>query len=443
MLGQENWLVEFEELSGPLEPIANRLAGCHPALHKAAGGLEAGGAAEEFVAFGVDEEASFAGVAAEAAVDTVDAVADGGVDGRGADGEIEAGLVVGEEFADESPIGGGAGGAALVAAGISVDVQCQWEVMGGDETVEEVETLDDGFAGAEGIGIGLENDFVEDIHSLANALQQEHAHGIDIEIDRPDDGIVGIKRDRLHVLGWIEGIVGAIAAGGGEFGFEFLAEGSGIEFMGGGGEFGGIDVSSLSGGELEGGPIGGGLGIFETLVKVIATFGGADEEGAALAVSECGANDFEPNLGTEGGALIKDDEVETVATEGFGIVGSTDSDGRAGECLDTELGFGGALGPVEASGGFEALPDDALGLAITGTDIPNIATADLGGVQYFGESEAGFAEAAAGREDAETGGRVEDLELMSAEADDGFVGFTSLHAALHHCLQTRGVRAEV
>ncbi len=377
---------------------------------------------EEFVAFGVDEEAGFAGVAAEAAVDTVDAVADGGVDGRCADGEIVA---------------------ALVAAGISVDVQCQWEVMGGDETVEEVETLDDGFAGAEGIGIGLENDFVEDIDGLANALQQEHAHGIDIEINRPDDGIVGIKGDRLHVLGWIEGIVGAIAGGGGEFGFEFLAEGIGIEFMGGGGEFGGIDVSSLCGGELEGSPIGSGLGIFETLVEMIATFGSADEEGAALAVGEGGANDFEPDLGTEGGALIEDDEIETVAAEGFGIVGSTDSDGRAGECLDTELGFGGALGPVEASGGFEALPDDALGLTITGTDIPNIATADLGGVQYFGEGEAGFAETAAGREDAETGGRVEDLELMIAEADDGFVGLTSLHAALHHCLQTRGIRAGV
>lgn len=127
--------------------------------------------AEEFVAFGVDEEAGFAGVAAEAAVDAVDAVADGGVYGGRADGEIVAGLVVGEEFADESPVGGGSGGAALVATGIAIDVQGEWEVVGGDETVEGVQALDDGFAGAEGIGIGLENDFVEDIHRLANALQ--------------------------------------------------------------------------------------------------------------------------------------------------------------------------------------------------------------------------------------------------------------------------------
>lgn len=59
---------------------------------------------------------------AEAAVDTVDAVADGGVDGGGADGEVEAGLVVREEFADQAPVGGDAGGAALVAARISVYV---------------------------------------------------------------------------------------------------------------------------------------------------------------------------------------------------------------------------------------------------------------------------------------------------------------------------------
>lgn len=52
-----------------------------------------------------------------------------------------------------------------------------------------------------------------------------------------------------------------MAAGGGEFGLEFLAIGIGIEFMGGSGEFGGMDVSALGGGELEGGPIGRGLGI--------------------------------------------------------------------------------------------------------------------------------------------------------------------------------------
>ncbi len=70
MLGQENWLVEFEELSGPLEPIANRLAGCHPALHKAAGGLEAGGAAEgEFLG---DEVAEGVGGVGAGAVGFID-----------------------------------------------------------------------------------------------------------------------------------------------------------------------------------------------------------------------------------------------------------------------------------------------------------------------------------------------------------------------------------
>ena len=48
-----------------------------------------------------------------------------------ADGEIVAGLVVSEEFADECPVGGGAGGAALVAAGIAIDLH-RWEMMRGD-----------------------------------------------------------------------------------------------------------------------------------------------------------------------------------------------------------------------------------------------------------------------------------------------------------------------
>lgn len=176
-------------------------------------------------------------------------------------------------------------------------------------------------------------------------------------------------------------------------------------------------------------------------MKVIATFGSADEEGAALAVGESGADDFEPDFGTEGGALIEDYEIETVAPEGFRIVGATDRDGRAGDCLDTELGFGGRLGPEGTRDGFEALPDNALGLTITGADIPDIAAAGLGGVQHFREGEVSFAKAAAGCEDAETGGRAEDLELMSAEADGVFVLLTRLHTALHRCSLSRGVGA--
>ena len=65
--------------------------------------------------------------------------------------------------------------------------------------VESVETGHGGFAGALGIGVGLEDDFVEDPDCVADALEEEHAHGIDVEIEGPDDGIVRVEGDGLDV----------------------------------------------------------------------------------------------------------------------------------------------------------------------------------------------------------------------------------------------------
>ena len=204
--------------------------------------------------------------------------------------------------------------------------------------------------------------------------------------------------------------------------------------MGGGGEFGGIDIASLGGGEAKGGPIGRGAGVFEALVKMIAALGRADQKGAALAIGEGGADNFEPDFGAERGVLIEDDEIETVATERGWVVGATDSDGGAGESLDAELGFGGSAAQKGWVTVLRRSPDDAFGLAVTGSEIPDVAARGLGGAEDFSESETGFAETAAGGEDAETGRRVEDLELMSAQAEDLFVVLNTLHGALHRCL---------
>jgi hypothetical protein len=88
--------------------------------------------------------------------------------------------------------------------------------------------------------------------------------------------MVGIEGDGLDVGLLIKCIVDAIAGGGGEFGFEFLAIGLPIEFLGGGGEFGGIDIAALGGGEAKGGPIGSGAGVFKAVIKMIAALGRAD-----------------------------------------------------------------------------------------------------------------------------------------------------------------------
>jgi len=58
------------------------------------------------------------------------------------------------------------------------------------------------------------------------------------------------------------------------------------------------------------------------------------------------------------------------------------------------------------------VPGDAFGLAIGRADIPDGAAGDLGGMEHLDEGEMGFAEAAAGDEDAETGGGIEDGFLV-------------------------------
>ena len=66
-------------------------------------------------------------------------------------------------------------------------------------------------------------------------------------------------------------------------------------------------------------------------------------------------------------------------------------------------GFVGALGPVGASEGFEAVPDDAFGLPVVGADVPDEAVGTVSHAHDLEKSEMGLTEAATGDEDAEAG----------------------------------------
>ena len=230
--------------------------------------------------------------------------------------------------------------------------------------------------------------------------------------------MIKLKTDGLEMDGGIKGVINAIAASAGEFGFEFLTITFGIEEASGAAEFVSIDHTTLRCGELKSSPIGIGFRVFEVIEEMIVTFGSTDEESAAVAVTERGIEDFRPSFGPHRGEFIKDDEVEAVATERVGTVGATDGDGGA-ECeVNGEVGLGGEFGPIGTSEFLEAGPGDAFGLSIGGGDVPDSAAFDLGGMEHFGESEVGFAETAASDEDAETGGGIEDEHLVETEAQD-------------------------
>ena len=250
-----------------------------------------------------------------------------------------------------------------------------------------------------------QDDFVKDLDDLFGALDEEHGHGIDVEIERPDEGIGGIEGDEAEVEGGVEGVVDAMAARADEFGRVLLTVGIGIEFAGGAEEFGIRDPAAIGGGELEGLPVGIVLGVREVFVEVIAAFGRADEEGAAFAVTEGGTKDFGPGCGFHGREFVEDEEIEADAAERVGLEGTVDDERGAVREMNAEFAFAGAFQPVRTRHFFEALPGDAFGLTIVRADVPDEAIGGGEGVEeHFGEGEIGFAETAAGDDDAKTSG---------------------------------------
>ncbi len=95
--------------------------------------------------------------------------------------------------------------------------------------------------------------------------------------------------------------------------------------------------------------------------------------------------------------------------------------------MDGEIRLGWEFGPIGASEFLEASPGDAFGLAIGRADVPDVAAFYLGEMEHFGECEVGFAETAAGDEDAKTGRGIKHFELVRAEAEDVFAGVTGWH----------------
>ncbi len=171
---------------------------------------------DEFAAAGVDEEVRVARGALETGVDAIDTIAHGGVRFRHVKRRrVETGRAI-EELADECPIGISGGGAALVAAGVAIDGDV--DVMGTEGAGASVKLLTGHF----GVGSGFDDDLIENVDRIRTTLDEQHAHGIDVEIDGPDQGEVRIKFVGLNVKGSIKGVIDAIETSAGESGFKFL-----------------------------------------------------------------------------------------------------------------------------------------------------------------------------------------------------------------------------
>ncbi len=377
--------------------------------------------ADEFFATGMDEEARIAGLVRDAGVDAIDAIADVGVDVvlmiRGREGAAPAF----EEILDEGPIGIDGGGAALIAGSVAKD----FDGDGGEAVTLRkkvgLHAFQEFLARERSGGVGFDDDFLEDVDVFAIFLREHHAHRVDVEIDAPVDGQHAVVFNGLDMGFAIEIGIGAMFADAAEFGFELLAKGIGIEFVGDGREFLSRDDAALGGGELKGGPLGMGLGEFEKIEHVIAAFGGGEEKRAAFAIGQSGAEDFGPGFGFDEREFIDDEEIEAVAAEGAGADDAVELDGRAVCELNDVGGFIGAFDPEGFSEIFQAGPGDAFGLFFLRGDIPDaLIGAGGGGAHDFGERELGFAEAAASDDDAKTGRRFVDGELGFVQRHVGF-----------------------
>ena len=350
---------------------------------------------DELDAAGIDEQADVAGGVAKAAVDTSDAIAHERVGlGDVGSGFIDT-LLVAHELADEIPIRAGGGGAMLIAARVGVDVDVEGHVVPGNLLDEGLGSFEEGLAGGLGVGVG-QNDFIDDMQDVVNALDEEHAHWVDIEIDGPHEWIVRFEFDVTEMKGAIKGVVDAVTGDGGEFSTVLLTERSGVHLTGGALEFVMIDEAALFGGEVKRRPIGISFGVFGKVIKMIAAERGADEESAAFAVGEGRTEDFGPHFGLHGGEFVEDHEIDAVATEFVGFEAAVDAEVGAITETDAGFGFAGNLGPIRAGERFETIPNDALRLTISGAHVPHGFVRLQSDFDHFRKGEMRFTKAAAG-----------------------------------------------
>ncbi len=298
----------------------------------------------QFFAFGIDVEAGFAGCILQAAVDDIDAIANAGVHSVGFDVHDSLAAELREKITDEVPIGQCAGGAALMAAGVAIDIDGE----GAAGRTVGLDALPETLARHQGVSV-FEDDFVENLDNIALSLREDGAHRVHVEIERPDETHVRDIRAGEDVLLAREAVIGAAERGRFKAGFEFLTVEAGVELAGSASQLLARDVAAIESGEVKRCPFAVGLAGFEAIVQVIMALGRADEEGATTAVGESGTKDLGPDLRLHGGKFVEDDEIEAVAAKSIDVVCAAKRDGAGAVEMNTKIGFADGMGGIIAS----------------------------------------------------------------------------------------------
>src|SRR5438874_13331492 len=110
------------------------------------------------------------------------------------------------------------------------------------------------FASRGRVGIG-QNNFVQNIDRIAHPLRHYRAHGVDIEIDRPDQRYSGLIPTLEHISAALESVIYTPLPQMLKTGVKLLPITTLIEFPSRIGQFLSGNVSALFGRELEGSPI--------------------------------------------------------------------------------------------------------------------------------------------------------------------------------------------
>src|SRR5688572_4715930 len=125
-----------------------------------------------------------------------------------------------------------------------------------------------------------------------------------------------------------------------------------------------------------------------------------------------------------GGILIQHHEIQTVAAQAIVVIGTAQGDGSPSAQFNAQIGLVGLAGPERPRELLQRLPGDALSLAIGRCDIPGESTAFPASLAQLGQSQIGFAEAAASDQYSKAAIAAEDLMLQLAESNvNGRAGF--------------------
>ena len=156
--------------------------------------------ANEFLAFGIDEQAGLAGIVAQAAIDAIDPIADKRIGGGGVIfGHKRADPLLKELF-NNGPVRLCSASAALIAAGVAIEFHGERTLPYGHPGVMDHGALKKKLTGGLGMGFGFNDNFFEHMDGVFDFLHQEHAHRVDVEIERPDEGPHNVEVERFDVI---------------------------------------------------------------------------------------------------------------------------------------------------------------------------------------------------------------------------------------------------